>query len=330
MKKCALLISILSLILDLPSGLPAEEPEEVTQLLCDPADPENECPGPECKCVEDAIEITFDGETDSILQYGGAAPGLSIPVTVVVDVKGTGIQGWAYGVRHSGEDLEILSATTKGTDVEPLVWFDATSMERIETCGADPGCRSEGRTPGGGWVSAFVIETDSGTILPSRRYSLAKAEYRLSRDVGFEGTLIEFTDRLAKEGSPRTNLYMTVDGKSLVWTRGVAGWVKRRVPSDASFLRGDVGLVLSGTKRHADGLRDVTDAIRILFELFGGEFLEFNCEDAADADDNGMVDLTDAIFILAYLFRGGPAPPEPLAAPAPDPTPDDFDCVEYP
>ena len=48
------------------------------------------------------------------------------------------------------------------------------------------------------------------------------------------------------------------------------------------------------------------------------------CGEAADANADGVLNLTDAVFLFDFLFRGGSAPPQPGAPPAPcgvDPDP---------
>lgn len=93
------------------------------------------------------------------------------------------------------------------------------------------------------------------------------------------------------------------------------------------FVRGDAD---------ADGVLNLTDAIRILSYLFrGGPAPE--CLDAADVNDDGgrRPDITDVVSLLDWLFRGttAPRPPTPSAAEYAaadcgiDPTPDDaMDC----
>jgi hypothetical protein len=72
------------------------------------------------------------------------------------------------------------------------------------------------------------------------------------------------------------------------------------------------------------GALSLSDPIQMLGRLFLGESYDQDCEDAVDADDDGILGLTDAIVILEYLFLGGPrtAPPGPIDC-GPDPTADD-------
>jgi hypothetical protein len=75
------------------------------------------------------------------------------------------------------------------------------------------------------------------------------------------------------------------------------------VPQPAPrFRRGDA---------NSDALVDLSDAVAVLFHLFGGG-AGIGCLDAADADDRGSVELTDAVLVLQFLFRRGPSPAPPL------------------
>lgn len=70
----------------------------------------------------------------------------------------------------------------------------------------------------------------------------------------------------------------------------------------ARFLRGDV---------NRDGLRDISDPIKILQHIFLGD--PITCEDAADTDDDGTLSITDVIVELERQFLGGPEVPAPNA-----------------
>jgi hypothetical protein len=90
-----------------------------------------------------------------------------------------------------------------------------------------------------------------------------------------------------------------------------------RVPPSGglAFVRGDAD---------GDSRINVTDAVAILFHLFGGKPL--GCEDRGDVDDSGGVAITDAIVLLDFLFRRGLAPPPPFPTAGGDPTPDAHPC----
>lgn len=85
-----------------------------------------------------------------------------------------------------------------------------------------------------------------------------------------------------------------------------------------------VKLFLRGDSDH-NLLLDEGDALAILKHLFGGKPL--SCIDAADVNDDGRVSLTDVVYLLHFLYRDGPAPPEPSSAlPGEDPTADSIGC----
>ena len=91
------------------------------------------------------------------------------------------------------------------------------------------------------------------------------------------------------------------------------------------FVRGDAD---NDGARDGVPTVDLTDALLILNFLFEDETVVLDCQDAADANDNGSLVVSDAVGVLVFLFGGGPlAPPAPAldgtAEPGPDPTPDD-------
>jgi PKD repeat protein len=86
-----------------------------------------------------------------------------------------------------------------------------------------------------------------------------------------------------------------------------------------SFVRGDA---------NADGVVDLSDAFRMVLQLFAAQPIP--CADATDANDDGALNITDPIFTLNYLFRGGAAIPAPLQRCARDPTEDPLRCLSYP
>jgi hypothetical protein len=238
-------------------------------------------------------------------------------------------------VAHDTTALTVTSAVIAGTDAAALLdfGFDATSKENIETCDVVPGCAN--RTAGGGWISAVVLSFTKPIELPLKRNTIAKSGYTLSKDVGEAGTLITVSNKLAKQKSPPADVNVTVDGKSRRWTTAVNAWVKKEgevTPAD-QFVRGDVGVSKTGESHPADEILNVTDPVRIIRKLFQGSDLEFDCQKAADADDNGAVEITDAVYLCNYLFVGGasgPAPPAPFPSAGDDPTSDGLTCVQYP
>ena len=80
---------------------------------------------------------------------------------------------------------------------------------------------------------------------------------------------------------------------------------------------------------NSDNNQDLSDGVKILLVLFQGTGT-FDCEDAADANDSGLVDLSDGLFIFNHLFQGGPAMPAPTYPNCGvDPTEDGLGCDTY-
>ncbi len=92
-------------------------------------------------------------------------------------------------------------------------------------------------------------------------------------------------------------------------------------PPEPVFKRGDVT---------CDGCVTVYDASRLAEALFIGS-TTFCCEDAADANDDGIVNITDTVEILNYIATGSPVPPAPgPTVCGPDPSADSLGCTSYP
>ena len=88
---------------------------------------------------------------------------------------------------------------------------------------------------------------------------------------------------------------------------------------DSEFLRGDA---------NADGGRDISDAIFLLFALFVNGAPPV-CEDAADANDDGVIDIADATASLAAVFGQVTSLPAPFSSCGPDNTSDTLQCTEF-
>ena len=91
--------------------------QEKARSFCDESDCRNECPGKDCCCVPDTLEVTFDGRSRSTLHAGDLEPGATITVTVVLDTRSAQLIGWSYGVAHDESMLKLLSVTTQGTEI---------------------------------------------------------------------------------------------------------------------------------------------------------------------------------------------------------------------
>ena len=93
----------------------------------------------------------------------------------------------------------------------------------------------------------------------------------------------------------------------------------QEISAQPVFRRGDVD---------STGNHNLNDPIYLLNFLFlGGPILE--CDDAADANDDGVLDVADPISILQALFLGGSSVPEPGFDCGSDPTADSLGCDSY-
>ncbi len=89
---------------------------------------------------------------------------------------------------------------------------------------------------------------------------------------------------------------------------------------EPNFVRGDSDV---------DTALSLSDVLRILGHLFLSDPPKLDCDDAADANDDGTVNLVDAVALLFYLFEGGEPPPEPFTICGPDPTEDAPTCESF-
>jgi hypothetical protein len=84
---CALLLAC--------AAVRVEAQQEKSRTFCDKAEAKNKCapPATDCVCVDDTLEVTFDGKTESNLKVKA---GDKVPVTVMMETKDAGVQGWSY------------------------------------------------------------------------------------------------------------------------------------------------------------------------------------------------------------------------------------------
>lgn len=166
----------------------------------------------------------------------------------------------------------------------------------------------------------FELEPPFGSItLPPVGFPLELAEVTGTIPAGTPDQDInfQFTDGI---GSPPVNNIYVVDFDSIPVTDTNPGRIEVRTPPPPPiihFIRGDVTM---------DQQINIADVIYHLDYTFQGGPLP-QCDDAADANDDGHPDISDAIFMLDYLFGDGPQPTQPFPNPGPDITPDPIGCA---
>ena len=196
----------------------SQEPLERSRTYCRRDDPSSRCPGPECRCIPDTLEVTFDGDTGSVLEYDIFSPGMPVATTIILDLKSSQIQGWSFGVDHDDALLGLTGVTVEGTDAAVALngGFVHVTMEDIQIClsGAKPDTDCRHPRPGTGYVEAVILSFREPIYLDLGRRSVAKAEYVLEADPGFLGTRIQVVDYLGVKNSPPVDINITASGKS--------------------------------------------------------------------------------------------------------------------
>lgn len=136
---------------------------------------------------------------------------------------------------------------------------------------------------------------------------------------------VEFTDGIQGNGKVPTRNLFSINFESVspdLLNCGVC--VSGDGGGESEFVRGDCNF--SG----GDGPVDIADPAAMVGFFFLDEDRGFvaPCEDACDANDDGVLDASDVVFILEYMFvPGSPIPPDPgPLEPGVDPTPDDLTC----
>ena len=265
-------------------GLVSAQEEERERILCDPA---TQCAGEICRCLEDSLEVTFDGKQRSVMSAGAPDVGATVEATIVLDTKSSGIQGWSYGVRHDPEFLAVNDVTFDGTDAKAafLEGFQMTTAENVEECEdvVPPHHECRNPRPGRGWFQGVVLSLRSQSELPLKRNSLAVATYTIEKLPPDAGTLIEITNRIRRVGSPPVTINVTRQGQSSEPIRIVHGW-----------LRGQGGpppeLCSNSIDDDGDGLSDCGDRD---CQGFPGCPPPEDCTNDGDEDLDGRMDCLD-------------------------------------
>ena len=130
-------------------------------------------------------------------------------------------------------------------------------------------------------------------------------------------TDLQFEDRSLTDNSPPIGNVVGVCG--VVYTPDLSTPSAQieiiKGPAQPLFIRGDCS---------NQGSINIQDAVLMLNYLFSGT--EIPCEDACDADDDGLLNLVDPLFDLMFIMGLGPMPPAPAVVCGADPTPDSISC----
>jgi hypothetical protein len=135
--------------------------------------------------------------------------------------------------------------------------------------------------------------------------------FDLNPTVGGPGLTVGYVSDLTDDG----NKILATTGEDVneAFVLVLGGVVEKQ------FQRGD-----------ADGNEkiNVSDAVWIIQVIVGNFTAAYDCEDALDADDNGVLEVEDAVPVLQWVFQRGSALDEPFLGCGTDPTADSLTCNE--
>lgn len=260
---------------------------------------------------------------------GSAEVPIVAGVYIVSNLEGSerGPQGWSFSVK-TDPCFGLSSATIEGTEVPN---YYSNGFEKTEV--VDPTKPDNAGQEGA--VTAVVLSLQEPRYLPPVSTVLV---------LRLEGTMNASTvagpgDRTA----PPCKVVPVAPGETGL--RGSGQPVKTTVTVVGVSRAPDVlgaGIVLEGAAEARfirgnpnDDLKvNLADPIWIVNELFH-QGPPTACQDAADANDDGMIDSSDAVYLISYLFGysagggsfvPGPEPLPPFPGCGTDPTEDELVC----
>ena len=214
------------------------------------------------------------------------------------------VQGWSFGVSHDPDALELLDATTDGTDAVRAKNGGEPDFNQFRFVPPDPSGTLAGFTHG------VIVDYRTGITLPARNGFLdCKARYRLAARPSCPESIVTRLTPTGSLGVPVVRMVMVVDGESLIPCGVGVGEV--RILCDTPFVRGNA---------NGDHCVDIADVVFIVRYLFRHGRAPAPL-DAADVNDDGKVDVSDGVYLVRYLFLNGPPPPPPFPLAGLDPTP---------
>ena len=265
------------------------------------------CVPPDNSTEEDDTCVVDEGSEYSftVLDANGIV-GSDVRVPVDLQIEGTCVESWQFGICIDVDDLTYESAERgAGLDDVYLLFFGVVSEE-----------------PGNiAFVCVLDVLLEEVLLESDDPYEITVVRFSIDEDFGSsevslcEPELLNGPGRIginARDGELDGEAYN--DG-TVYTTAGFVGIVP-----ELPFERGDVD---------GDGvIFPILDAISLL-EWFFNSGPAPPCMDAADVDDSGDVaGLLDASYLLTYGFVSGEAPPDPFADCDNDPTDDVLGCSE--
>jgi hypothetical protein len=207
-----------------------------------------------------------DWDLELRLEEADYAAGDTLTATAGVVARADGVQGWSYGVKHDPNVLDIISATSEGTDVGSVFngGFDQTTI--VPDPVAEP---DETKV---GYFQAIVLSfLEEATVPVSDYFRMSAAEYKVKDDI-CEGreenftTKLEFTSDLSLKPddpeSPKIEINLTIGGIGIV--------PEKIVDAEPTIMcaAAPEGLVLKFDKTDTDLVADQTSIydLKVLIE----------------------------------------------------------------
>lgn len=229
------------------------------------------------------VGVYYDGQTGS----NGAAP--------------DPVQGWAYGLCHDSNALELDQVVDGATTAALMPDFNSVQEQA-----------------GSGYTVGVVVDFFGVQALaPGLDQHLNQVTYQVLI-TSPPMTEVMFCDTL---GSPAVETVVVVNGNSLL--PDVVNGLLEIGPQPPQFIRGEC---------NNDGSFNLPDVVFLLGYLFPptGTPPVLSCSAACDTNNDSNLSLPDAIVMLNGLFGLPPTPlPEPTVC-GPDPIdPDNVDCDQF-
>ena len=266
------------------------------------------------------------GGTHTVETPAGAVPEATVWLNVTVGPSAPPAaqpQGWQLAFALNGA-ADLTEVTLGGSalwavDNGPTGGFDAT---QIVDAGKNGGQE--------GFVSGVVLHLNKGTTLgeaaaaadpsggPPGTVSILRVELSGEGEQGESATSAQLIhqDGLVGDGQPIDNK-LTVQGGSVLPCNVIAPLT---ADVNISFTAGIVEAQFIRADANDDGKNNIADAVWILNEAFRAGPVTA-CQDAADANGDGVVDaIVDAVYIIAYQFESGAPPPAPFPGCGEDPS----------
>ncbi|NCG13705.1 MAG: hypothetical protein GWP38_10220 [Planctomycetia bacterium] len=244
----------------------------------------------------------------------------SVTYEVLIDCV-EDLQGWTLALEFNSTIMGLNNITIDGTDAAGLVEFELPNIDNSN----------------GTVIYANILDLappfDNQVLSPGSGYVVATGEAFISASAPSGSYAFGPANGGVASTSPPTNNTFVVSGSSvdpelISGTVTIGGTSGSTLPEDNSennddssdshvdhFIRGDV---------NGDGVIDLTDGTQL--QLLIGTGLPLSCQDAADANDDGIINDDDPVFIFEFLYQGSNPPPAPFPSAGPDPTADGLDC----